>query len=362
MIHSVRKRDGRREPFDSRKIASAITRASGACGPAERPPDAELCDVVCLFLERRYDDEVISSGAIRDAVDQVLRETGHARVAEAARRYDRMRAERRRRLVVQRSETQLDLWDDLDRPWVDGARRALSAPWDRRRIARALVAETEVAPDVAEDIARVVESRVLGSGLARLSTGLIRELVNAELFERHLTTPLARSAIYGLPRHDIDGLIAESGSRPAEVEHAVAAAVMRQYAMAEVLSPPAAEAHRVGAIHVAGLGRFARPWTARLGAGEARFSAPDPFTRARAIAHATRLAESRTAHGLVIEDLHAAFAADADAGTRAAAELFETLVRDEGARLSLDWLLSAGAGRRVAAMLFDAPVNMRAEG
>jgi hypothetical protein len=352
-IASVRKRDGRVEPFDAAKIAAAIARAARAAGHSSRPVAGELADVVCLFLEKRFPGRIVRSRDILDVVDQVLRETGHGRVAEAARLYETLRCERRRRLTVRRSETQLDLFEDFARPVVESGRGAAVSPWDRRRIAIALGREAALDAAVADDVARAVEERVLRSGIERVSTGLVRELVNAELFERGLTRPLARAAMYGLPRADIENLIAGLDASPEEIERSLAAGVLRQYALHEVLSPAVSADHRVGRIHVAGLGRIARLFSIRVPSARNPARRVSPAERAESVREAVSRAEGAASHAVVVDGLGEAFGDD-PAGPRAAAALVDALLHDARAKLTVDWVLAGPGAAAIGPPMFEA--------
>jgi hypothetical protein len=69
---------------------------------------------------------------------------------------------------------------------VDPSSRDEVYNWNKQHIASALEKEAQVPAELADEIASAVERRVLDSGLKRISTSLIRELVDNELFERGL--------------------------------------------------------------------------------------------------------------------------------------------------------------------------------
>lgn len=58
--------------------------------------------------------------------------------------------------------------------------------WDRRKIVDALIRETSIDVETAEGISREVERQIVASGIALLTTNLIREMVDAKLIERGL--------------------------------------------------------------------------------------------------------------------------------------------------------------------------------
>ncbi|MBN1256696.1 MAG: hypothetical protein JXA52_03205, partial [Planctomycetes bacterium] len=203
---AVRKRDGRVVPFDEKKIVDAIFSAARAVGGEDIHLAEELAGVVKLFLDKRFVEEVPEIEDIQDMVEKVLIETGHAKTAKAYILYRQKRAEARdhtrvrKQIRQERSSTDLHLM-------VDPGSRAEYFSWDKPRIAKALSTEADLSADEAADIASVVEKRIINSGLSRISTNLIRELVDNELFERGHQKTLARQSIIGMPKYDIDGLI-----------------------------------------------------------------------------------------------------------------------------------------------------------
>ena len=67
--------------------------------------------------------------------------------------------------------------------------------------------EAELSGEIAQEIASVVEGRIFASGLKRITTSLIRELVDNELFERGYNSKLEKQASIGMPKYDIEELI-----------------------------------------------------------------------------------------------------------------------------------------------------------
>ncbi|MCK4375062.1 MAG: anaerobic ribonucleoside-triphosphate reductase, partial [Candidatus Brocadiae bacterium] len=134
--------------------------------------------------------------------------------------------------------------------------------WDKSRIARALEVEADLAHELARRIASQVERRVMDSGMTRISTSLIRELVDNELFERGLTARLKRQAVIGMPKYDLDQIIRSKSkenaniaqNNPEAINLAVAEHTLKQYALQELFSEEVAEAHMLGKIHVHDLG------------------------------------------------------------------------------------------------------------
>ena len=260
-IKCVIKRDGRKVPFDRSKIADAVFKAAQAVGGQDRILAEELAGVVTMFLEKNYPDTPPTIEDIQDTVEKVLIETGHAKTGKAYILYRDRRARIRETLQVrgtakaQKNTTDISLL-------VNTESKDQLQPWDRARIARALVVEADLPEETACEIAAAVEKRVLDSGMTRISTGLIRELADNELFERGLTRRLARQSAIGMPKYDLD-LIIRSKSKenaniaqnnPEAINLAIAENTLKQYALREVFSEDLAEAHLLGKVHLHDLG------------------------------------------------------------------------------------------------------------
>ena len=261
-IEQIRKRDGRIMPFDGSKIADAIFKAAEAVGGEDRFVAEELAAAVTDYLNRHYEGNVPGIEDIQDMVEKVLIETGHAKTAKAYILYRDRRAQARRRMKVrkarrdrQQSSTDLALLVDT------GAKDAL-VTWDKSRIVEALEKEAHLDPRTARKVAGTVEEKVMGSGLSRISTSLIRELVDNELFERGLTGRLERQKVIGMPRYDLERLIYSKSqensniteNNPEAINLTIAETVLKQFALSEIFSREVAEAHLRGRVHLHDLG------------------------------------------------------------------------------------------------------------
>ncbi|MHC4453537.1 MAG: anaerobic ribonucleoside-triphosphate reductase, partial [Planctomycetota bacterium] len=145
---------------------------------------------------------------------------------------------------------------------VDQVSRDDSFPWDKRKIAIALEKEADLSNEIAQEIASSVETRVFASGLNRISTSLIRELADNELFERGYNAKLEKQTALGMPKYDIEQLIYSknkensniSANNPEAINLAVAENTLKQYALQEVFSKDVADAHITGMVHIHDLG------------------------------------------------------------------------------------------------------------
>ena len=134
--------------------------------------------------------------------------------------------------------------------------------WDRNRIVDALVKETGISKFEANDVAIAVEKKIFASDLKVISVGLIRELVDNELFERGFNKKLEKQAVLGMSTYNLNRIIFSSSkensnvvsNNPEAVNLTIAENTLKQYALKELFSQDVAAAHLNGAIHLHDLG------------------------------------------------------------------------------------------------------------
>ncbi len=260
-IETVRKRDGRLAPFNERKIANAIFKAAHAVGGDDRKMADELAELVSHLLKKKFNGNTPNIEDIQDMVEDVLINTGHAKTAKAYIRYRDKRARHREILKVRkRTNKGRDTTDAA--LLVDTDIHDETSEWNKSKIALALDKEAGIPIDEAIEISNVVEKRVFASGIRRISTLLIRELVDNELFERGYDTQLKKQATLGMPKYDLDQLIFSkvnensniATNNPEAINLAIAENTLKQYALQEVFSEDVAEKHLSGAVHIHDLG------------------------------------------------------------------------------------------------------------
>jgi ribonucleoside-triphosphate reductase len=268
IIRQVRKRSGQLVPFNQEKIANAIFKAAQAVGGEDRQMADELADVVTMFLEKQYGPGEAGGvpGAptieeIQDMVEKVLIETGHAKTAKAYILYRERRARIRETVKVRKQIAGRNNATDISL-LVDPATRDEIRSWNKQLIALALEKEADVPAEVASEIASAVESRILSSGMQRISTSLIRELVDNELFERGLRSSLEKQLSIGMPIFDLEQVIFSksnensniASNNPEAINLAIAENTLKQYALKKIFSKDVAEAHLQGMVHLHDLG------------------------------------------------------------------------------------------------------------
>ena len=139
--------------------------------------------------------------------------------------------------------------------------------WNRQRIVDALVRETYVDTDTAEDISREVEEIIASSKISMVTAPLIRELVDAKLIERGLEDARKMHTRLGAPLYDVDQLILHPNRENANVPHGpeatnltLAEGIKKEYALLNVFSQEVADSHMRGDIHLHDLGFVDRPY------------------------------------------------------------------------------------------------------
>lgn len=260
-IKYVTKRDGRVMPFDRSKITEAIFKAAQSVGGDDRLLAEELANVVVLFLAKKYQDQVPGIEDIQDVVEKVLIETGHAKTGKAYIIYRENRRQTRENLKVRKKVRGKSSSTDMALLVTPSAKDEV-LDWDKGRIALALQKEANISEDIAMEIASAVEKRVFSSGLSRISTALVRELVDNELFERGLEKKLARQNVIGMPTFDLEQLLFSKScensniacNNPEAVNLAIAETVLKQYILEKVFSEDVGNAHLRGMIHIHDLG------------------------------------------------------------------------------------------------------------
>jgi len=139
--------------------------------------------------------------------------------------------------------------------------------WDKQRIVDSIMLEAGAPEELACEIADCVERTLVRSGQTRVTTSLIRELVDLELMERGLAHMLERHTRLGLPIYDVENIITSPNKENSNTTHnpesinlTIAESVLKQYALERVFSKDIASAHYEGDIHLHDLGFCVRPY------------------------------------------------------------------------------------------------------
>ncbi|MFH1149913.1 MAG: anaerobic ribonucleoside-triphosphate reductase [Actinomycetota bacterium] len=139
--------------------------------------------------------------------------------------------------------------------------------WDKQKIVDSIILEAQASPDLALEIADGVERALVASGQTRVTTSLIRELVDLQLMERGLAHMIRRHTKLGLPTYDVENIITQANKENSNTTHnpesinlTIAETVLKQYALERVFSEDIARAHYEGALHLHDLGFITRPY------------------------------------------------------------------------------------------------------
>ncbi|MEG1641615.1 MAG: anaerobic ribonucleoside-triphosphate reductase [Synergistaceae bacterium] len=150
---------------------------------------------------------------------------------------------------------------------VDALAQEESSPWDAGRIRDALIIEAGVDPVTAEAISLEIEEDLLKYNRKRITTTIIREMVNVKLFQRGLDAKLADHSRIGLPIHDLEKMIltknkenSNTSHNPESINLSIAEMVLKEYALTKVFTKDVADAHLSGDIHLHDLGMVNRPY------------------------------------------------------------------------------------------------------
>lgn len=258
---TVIKRDGRVVPFDKTKISDAIFKAALAVGGEDKLMAEELASAVTLFLRKRFGSKPPAIEEIQDVVEKVLIETGHAKTAKAYILYREKRAQARGEVRVRKIVREGTNSTDLSLLVTPLSKDEILS-WDKGKIALALQKEAGLESELAYEISSAVEEKIFSSELTHISTTLIRELVDNELFVRGLNKKLTSQAIIGMPTYDLETLIFSksnenaniNSNNPEAINLAIAETTLKQYALQRIFSPEITEAHMKGEIHLHDLG------------------------------------------------------------------------------------------------------------
>jgi anaerobic ribonucleoside-triphosphate reductase len=250
-IESVRKRDGSVAAYDEQKIAEAIAKAARASGLDNGTIGRDLASVVTMYLERYHERGTPSSQEIQQLVEKILFDTGNAPIARSYIVYREKKGQPAEAPAAPPTE---DLFPS-NLLLVDGATTGEVAPWGRERIIAALTKEAGLEEAAAAEIAGAVEQKIFRLGQRRISTSLIRELVNHELLARGYGSKLRRQIVVGLPKYDLGQLVGDDEAQidPEALCRTIGQATLRQYSLQEIFARDVADAHIEGRFHLHGL-------------------------------------------------------------------------------------------------------------
>ncbi len=271
-LEYVKKRNGRTVPFDKQKISDAIFKAAQSVGGQDRYLADDLAEVVRMYLVSEYKGDAPSVEDIQDVVERILIKTGHAKTAKAYILYRQKRARVRK---IREGFTPEDLSEREHERTLSGMEVTLPVRrsddnvslWDKNRIVAALVRETAIPENIAELIVIEVEEEIVASKIRRLSSSLIRELVNTKLVQYGFEEERRKHARLGMPFYDVKKSFESFTGVPDELSREFGRAVKREFAMNAVLPDAAVERHLRGEIVIHNIEGIDRCYSARISGG-----------------------------------------------------------------------------------------------
>ena len=261
MIKTIKKRDGQLVEFDKKKITEAIFAATIAAGEENKAISEKVAEQVIEKLEKRFKDKIPLVEEVQDTVEEILIKEEMIRVTKAyilhrdKRRRVRESLKVRKKIKNHKSMTDLSLL--VSTPTSENI-----FPWDRKKIVQALIKEAELPLNVSTKIAKAVEKSIFDLGLSEISTSLIRELVDNELFTRGYEHNWRKQKVIGMPTFDLKQLFLSKSkensnigtNNPEAINLTIAENTIKQYMLQEVFSKEVANAHLKGWIHIHDLG------------------------------------------------------------------------------------------------------------
>ncbi len=277
-FQSFRKRNGMIVPFRREKIENAVLRAAQAIAREDSNlPDKALAERITERVHEELNNPLCeyyvtpdNEGRriphiedVQDVVEIVLSEEGQIEVMSAYKRYRKQREVARRKIQVRPGNEKDDIdVTDASLLLVHSEDRNETGPWDRSRITRQILDETDLSEEIAISVAKEVENQVIASEINTLGTTLIREMVNNILLERGFNQQLTDLSLYRVPKGFVERLMyskSEENSNivnnnPEAVNLGLAELVLKQWALDTIFSPELKRAHSTGAIHLHDLG------------------------------------------------------------------------------------------------------------
>jgi ribonucleoside-triphosphate reductase (formate) len=258
----VRKRDKSIVPYSKTKIFEAIMKAATISGQDDKKTAAKLTDEVEKYLHNTYmAGETLTVEGIQNAIEKVVADQGYPLIAKTYSLFHYKQDKIRKILTVRKEVKKANNSTDISL-LVTAPSSEESFTWNRNKIVEALIKEADLPPQVARQIARNVEKKILASELKSLSTGFIRELVDNELLTLGYKKKLKQQRSLGMPLYDLEELIFSKSMEnsniathnPEAINLGIAETTLKQYALDHVFSKDIGMAHLQGKIHLHDLG------------------------------------------------------------------------------------------------------------
>ncbi|MFH1541287.1 MAG: anaerobic ribonucleoside-triphosphate reductase [Elusimicrobiota bacterium] len=257
----VKKRDNLIEPFDIRKISASVIKAAQDDGCKDRKTIKMAVEKVDLYLKDNYlPGETITTEAISNAIEKVLVSEKLEHLFYSYRSKQVKKKELRKQLNVAKRKEKSNITDIS--LLVQAEIEEEKSLWDKSRITEALIKEAGITQKDAHKIACNVEKKILFSGMNKITTSLIRSLVDNELLISGYSSKIKKQTLIGIPSFDLGQIIFQKNlensnvavHNPEAINLAIAEITLKQYALNNVFSKDIADAHLEGRIHLHDLG------------------------------------------------------------------------------------------------------------
>ncbi|HEY5653679.1 MAG TPA: anaerobic ribonucleoside-triphosphate reductase [Pontiella sp.] len=277
VFDGFQKRSGLVVPFSGQKIELAIDRAVDETARKHSVTKNEglaskVTGQVILQLDNPQSEFFVRPDTngkripqiedVQDLVEIVLAEQGETLVVATYKRYRKQRDIARRNIRVRGGTTgNIDV-TDASLLLVESASSNVHLPWDRKRIIKQILEKTDLSTELAINVAKSVENRIIASDMGIVNTTLIRELVNNELMERGYAQQLQDLSLYRVSKDYLESLMFSKSTEnsnivnnnPEAVNLGIAELVLKQWALDTIFSSDVKRAHDTGAVHVHDLG------------------------------------------------------------------------------------------------------------
>ncbi len=239
-------RNGEVVPFRRSRVVRAILAAVRSSGSKDEWVADKLADMVVYFLDSLHGERPTPPTAddVDDTIEKALLSSPDLSIVAQA-----FISGRTMRREIEQLEVAVT---DTDGPRVSQSSQGTGG-WNRVRITAALMRENGLDAAHASAVAEAVEKRVLALDVARVTTGLIRELADAELLSRGL---IREPSIISVPRYDLeqwmfpgDETDAQPAAGQAELAERAGRRVLEAYTLQNIMGGAARDAHEDGSLH-----------------------------------------------------------------------------------------------------------------
>jgi ribonucleoside-triphosphate reductase (formate) len=266
VFDGFRKRDGSIVPFDSTKIQTALWKATWEIFRRETGIPKDLLPAVLARLatdvKEKAGKRIPTLEQVQDITLLVLNEAGHKEIARAYGDFRNARDKARKKIQVKAAKTSKGSVTDKNLLLVESGIDPVTSLWDRTKVVDRLKAKTTLDEHEICVIAKIVENRVIASGMTLLTSALIRELINTVLVERGHNTSLKAGEGVFVPNEYIESLLDTkcnensnlANNNPEAVSLGISELVLKEWALDNIFTEDIKRAHLAGAIHLHDLG------------------------------------------------------------------------------------------------------------